>query len=361
MLQPARLPRGPMGSYQLGAGWRWWRKTVYPGDDGNIFQRFWEPSVENVQEARIVFDRQFPTIIQNPPVLRVRIVERYAEINAGVMMVPYEVAHHGEVLMVWYGPPGPEWEPLGGNTCSPGEYIFDQIAEQRGRGMYGDDLRQTSTMDRDSREQRWESGMGMLEWPHEAAMPYLGQFMDQMSIEALDEALQRRYDAVGQTRLSEVYGGQLDDVLSAWQQFNRSARAAREEYADRGLLSPNEIRRREGLPPAPAPQPRVRPGGLYGDPRELDMDARPEQAVVDEIDRLVNEQMRQRMDDYSRDFTERCEHCGEAWHGLPGTGATDSYDHGLGEKGCPGAFADEEEVAAWRAKRYPTPPKDMPF
>jgi hypothetical protein len=67
-----------------------------------------------------------------------------------------------------------------------------------------------------------------------------------------------------------------------------------------GIMSPNEIREREGLPPIP--------------PRN---NVLPEQDVVDEIDRLVNEQVAPGpRDDYRVNRYPKCAKCHHDWHGI---------------------------------------------
>lgn len=63
----------------------------------------------------------------------------------------------------------------------------------------------------------------------------------------------------------------------------------------------------------------------------------PERRVIDVIDQLVDEQLRQTPDDYEAPYSEVCELCGYEWHGVA---------NGLG---CPGAFATEQQLDAWRA------------
>jgi hypothetical protein len=75
----------------------------------------------------------------------------------------------------------------------------------------------------------------------------------------------------------------------------------------------------------------------------------PETAVIDAIGALVAESLlAQRMDDYNRPWTERCEHCHHQWHGLrcstPGTFAGCL---------CPGAFATDEEIRAFKNPPLP--------
>jgi hypothetical protein len=67
------------------------------------------------------------------------------------------------------------------------------------------------------------------------------------------------------------------------------------------------------------------------------MNENPEQAVIDQIDQLVNESLAHGpTDDYERDYQERCDTCMGEWHGLPSP-----YD------GCPSAYATPEQHAEY--------------
>ena len=67
----------------------------------------------------------------------------------------------------------------------------------------------------------------------------------------------------------------------------------------------------------------------------------PEQAVIDQIDALVNESLAHGpTDDYARPYQERCDTCYGEWHGLP------AY-------GCPGAYATPEQHAEYLQSHRP--------
>ena len=71
----------------------------------------------------------------------------------------------------------------------------------------------------------------------------------------------------------------------------------------------------------------------------------------DEIDRLVDEQLSTGAR-YSSRNEDRCMLCGGYFHGLPADGA-DNIDYVASasrRRGCPGAFADEQAKADWRAR-----------
>ena len=65
----------------------------------------------------------------------------------------------------------------------------------------------------------------------------------------------------------------------------------------------------------------------------------PEDAVIDAIDQLVDEQLAGGpVDDYSVDRYDRCRHCKQGWHGLPN------------DVGCPGAHARGYQIREWKRK-----------
>lgn len=71
----------------------------------------------------------------------------------------------------------------------------------------------------------------------------------------------------------------------------------------------------------------------------------PEDDVLDAIDELVQDSLDHGpTDDYDRDWLVRCDHCPGEWHGLASE-----------FNGCPGAFASDDEVMAWKAARDATP------
>jgi hypothetical protein len=61
----------------------------------------------------------------------------------------------------------------------------------------------------------------------------------------------------------------------------------------------------------------------------------------------------------------QCDICGGEWHGLPGTGpaqfvvsgplGAEGYEQigNGGRPGCPGAYATEQQIDAWRASQHP--------
>lgn len=76
-------------------------------------------------------------------------------------------------------------------------------------------------------------------------------------------------------------------------------------------------------------------------PARATMTENPEQAVIDQIDALVNESLAHGpTDDYARPWQERCDTCYGEWHGLPAFG-------------CPGAYATPEQHAEYLQSHRP--------
>lgn len=86
---------------------------------------------------------------------------------------------------------------------------------------------------------------------------------------------------------------------------------------------------------------------------DLDRLRRPEQNVLDAIEELVNDQLQHEASGYDHNINQdRCELCGGQWHGLTGTGSGDHGTDPVTAHGCPGAFATDDEIRAWQARRH---------
>lgn len=76
----------------------------------------------------------------------------------------------------------------------------------------------------------------------------------------------------------------------------------------------------------------------------------PEDAVIDAIDQLVDEQLAGGpVDDYSVDRYDRCRHCKQGWHGLPN------------DVGCPGVHARGYQIREWKRKLLAHPCARQPY
>jgi hypothetical protein len=92
---------------------------------------------------------------------------------------------------------------------------------------------------------------------------------------------------------------------------------------------------------------------------------RPERHVIDAIDALVDEQLAHPEQFRVVHDHRQCDICGGEWHGLPGTGpaqfvvsgplGAEGYEQigNGGRPGCPGAYATEQQIDAWRASQHP--------
>lgn len=84
-------------------------------------------------------------------------------------------------------------------------------------------------------------------------------------------------------------------------------------------------------------------------PARATMTENPEQAVIDQIDALVNESLAHGpTDDYERDYQERCDLCAAEWHGL-------AHEY----NGCPGAHATPEQREEYLHKPHMT--REWPY
>jgi hypothetical protein len=80
----------------------------------------------------------------------------------------------------------------------------------------------------------------------------------------------------------------------------------------------------------------------------------PEDGVIDVIDQLVNEQLRQESSGYDHNINQdRCTLCGGDWHGtaVPGDARSVARLDRQRAPGCPGAFASDEQRGQWKARQ----------
>jgi hypothetical protein len=345
---------------------------------GDIIQRY-EPSRDDIQTAILEFEDGYPdTEITDPPVMRVVTVNEIRDFGSPLRSAMLD-SSTTEALIVWNGSPGPDWQPLPGNTCRPGEYEIVTLSNRS----------EERSSWRDAYEARWSSDQRRLQWPPQRAT--------QRRPLTVAEAEQALRDV---SRTVQVYRGQLDDTVLAFERFEEAARINREQvqqlYAvpPEILLTPPPRPRRQPLPPQtarvawnpdgsrtytfdaptgtydavvfqdgtevpfptitmasqgqvivtvsadntviPDSQPRLR--RALGDPnraRYARVDTRweaspaltdprlnPEKKVLDSIEELVNDQITRAaprgvpLDDYDTDRYPECKECGHDWHGL---------------------------------------------
>jgi hypothetical protein len=337
LLRPHELPRYPRNSELLHGDWHWWKMRLPVGDQPvHAADR-----PDDIEEASVTFNRSRDpdTTLLNPPAFRMITTRRVTEFPD--LQRRFVDSERIDCYVVWWGCPGLDWYALPGNTCHPGDYQISDRTEIQG---CPDPRRLLSERTRDAElhEIRFHSGQPLLSWPHTIdfteAVPLnreqiaaafgipaelLATMLSPNTVRRL-EGLTPLYEGpVTVSRQPQMPRYTVDDTLTAFQR-----------YAD------------------PARLREFPPGSRYNrrrDPRRAPKTGNDEQEVLDAIDELVNEQLDSGpRDDYARDYVERCPVCGEGWHGLTGTGGMDQFGHSLGAAGCPGAFADEEEIKQWR-------------
>jgi hypothetical protein len=356
--------------------WRWWHTRAYDNHEhGHLCaQQFtgdiWRPARQQPHEDRVTltFGRDWEAVVlTDPPSMRFLTVEEWPDIAWGdpLRSTRMEPRRYMDVWVVWHECPGPDWHMAGDmsfrmSTCRPGDYRIDTCA-----GDHHELLRQREQQRRDFDHRFYGDPSRTLQWPLRPTIRDGRRMAIDLSDHSDVRCLQcRRYMPASdvsralQLHLQDAYGGVLCDGCA--------------HMLRRGHMTVNEIRLREGLPPlqpvadevtvVPA-NPSYAPGGVVGGGGEQDPRCRPEQHVLDRIEELVNEQVTRTRSGYDHNINqEHCPVCGRNWHGLPGDGRFDVIAEGTpgaesyrpagngGAKGCPGAFADEDEIAAWRAK-----------
>jgi hypothetical protein len=289
------------GRVLLPEPWHWWRTRIR--DD--LIQRY--NHHENLDEYSLLFNFDFDQAeIIDPPVMRViGQAPDYEDVNFGRAAVRTLVVRgqRRECELVWWEQPGPSWLLLPGNTCELGEYLIADMSRRERAERTGDCL-----------ATEWDSRMRYLNWPP------IGDTFE-------------RTRAMNREEIARIYGipGALLGVVEVrdWSE-NLIGVLQEPRYSD-----PARNNR--------LPDQRV---------SKTSKTANAEQPVLDEIDRLVNEQLGQEASGYDHNINqERCPVCGYGWHGLTGTGGLDQTGALLGAMGCPGAFADAEEIKQWHARQ----------
>jgi hypothetical protein len=163
VLHPNALPRRAEGPRALHGEWAWWHKRV----QGTVTQTY-QPNPTDIREAVITFEPEADLELVDPPVLRVAVQRRYRT----PFDSPYDWSRRPrrfldssttEVLIVWWGRPGPFWTQLPGTTCRPGEYEITELT--------GEQERDQNRAWADAYEGRWEVDMRRLVWPLTPARP----------------------------------------------------------------------------------------------------------------------------------------------------------------------------------------------
>jgi hypothetical protein len=372
VLHPAITSAQYIGSpVLLRAPWRWWHTRAYDNQDGYLCDQQFTGGVEQPpqpqDEVTLTFGRDWDAVVlTDPPSMRVLTVQEWPDIAWGDPLRSIRAPRqHMDVSVVWHECPGADWHTddlFLPPTCRPGDYRIDSCAGDR-----HDLLRQREQQRRDFDHRFYGDPRRALQWPLHPTIRGGRRMPIDLSDHADVRCLQcRRYmppsdvSRALQLHLQDAaaYGGVLCDECA--------------HMLRRGYVTVNEMRMRDGLPPlqvaadevtvVPA-NPSYAPGGVVGGGGGQDPRCRPEQHVLDRIEELVNEQVTRTRSGYDHNINqEHCPVCGRNWHGLPGDGRFDVIAEGTpgaesyrpagngGAKGCPGAFADEDEIAAWRAK-----------
>lgn len=372
-MEPRVLPRFPAGPQELRPPWRWWRHKLRPCPDGAMFhQETWGadmPTGGPIERYSIHFDLLNMYEIINPPSMFLTTTTPEYETIYGI---DRELMTRGETVecdVVWYERPGELWHELPGNTCRPGEYEI-RMVDRRSR-----DYNTVSTA------RRYESEMPPLYWRSttlerlgEDALtvgenavravaaaygipgPMVGAaFGDPSRVPAtampgprLEDQLSQIMDAIRQyqgtrrQRPTTVIMNQED-----WELLRRDVMRDQElDWLLDGLYARAEsrmtcdsifglqIRAERNMPrgrilvvgdtdfagqmPAPIMPPTLFDGMVTPHPMSPSKSpVLPEAELVDEIDRLVNEQVRVGpVDDYNVDRYPKCPHCNHSWHGI---------------------------------------------
>lgn len=357
VLHPPPVPSGIHGGrVLLQPPWTWWATGPRPDADGHLFRYTWCDTTEYTVE----FGPGSEVLIDPPSM---HILEEYEDIySLGDMSTPLrELRVSASVELVWHRQPGPRWRPLPYHTCVPGEYRQDR----GGRA----DLRHPLDYD------MFYQTMPILQWP-------ITETADPVPVLTVDEI--RRMEGLGPAPTS------IDDYLQRIIQGNRDYEVQHRRRAVAVLISPEDYRRLLTMAdPVNRPlvfydpanphatifglqvrqEPNLPPGRIivvgpeglpnFGDPlrgrvvriaadhipgldasrimsgtfssgvitgRDIPFSpavipqshlVNPEDRVLDEIDKLVNEQVRPGpVDDYHVNRYPKCKHCRHDWHGI---------------------------------------------
>lgn len=368
VLHPAITAAAYTGSpVLLRPPWRWWHTRAHDNHEhGHLWEQLYTGELERPAQPQdqitLTFGRDWDTVVlTDPPSMRALTVQEWPDIARGDPQRSMRASRdYMEMSVVWHECPGPDWH--GGDmlrpvTCRPGDYRLDSCAGDRHELLR---QRHEQEQRRDFDHRFYGPGQA-LQWPLRPTirggrrMPIdLSDLSGVLCLQCRRSMSPLDVSRALQLHLQDAHGG---GVLC-----DECANLLR-----RGHLTVNEVRMREGLPPlqaeyqggrAPVFQQETVGGGGQQDPR-----CRPEQRVLDDIEELVNEELTQTRSGYDHNISqEHCPVCGRNWHGLPGDGKFGVVAEGTpgaesypaagngGAKGCPGAFADEDEIAAWRAE-----------
>lgn len=285
VLHPPLLPRyGPEGgsAVLLGEPWAWWRVRVTT--DAMIR---YEPSFpDSIEECVVEFGGD--GTITDPPAMHLVTEVSYTDIWGGAIPRTLMDRYYVYCEVVWHEQPGPEWRQWPRRTCRPGDYFHGTV-------QIGSDEHRRLNADSDV---HWERGLSpYLHWPLPQFPRDQGALLGP-GLHAVVEALREIPPLNVGLWLPET--GMVDDD-----------RLRREGWVDFGHIDENGLQVRAV---------ETWGGDVIGfHERRVarSPNVKPESEVIDEIDRLVNDQVRYGpRDDYQADRYDKCDDCGHDWHGL---------------------------------------------
>jgi hypothetical protein len=355
VLHPREVSRyGPMGGPQvmLPAPWMWWETRV-----STQLEIRWEPERDDIETYIVTFgpdgDR---VVLTDPPSLFLINIQQYDDVLGCDFERSLLTASYLTARVVWHTCPGAHWQPVPHVlTCRPGWYQQDSHA-------YGPRQR----YDREA----WNGTIPFYERTPTLDWPMNPTIVDGQAIHSTTSAercrqcqryiplwtsaaveagdprvlceecyrMRRRTNRAPSVEITGpltdeqvlVFDGQrggwtLADIETLRGGFVAARQVLREEIAAlygipgamlAAVMTPDEIREREGLAP-------YEPGDVIAPARGRDVTPwmisaiKPEAELVDEIDRLVNEEIRAGpRDDYNLNLYPRCARCAHQWHGI---------------------------------------------
>jgi len=325
VLHPHFLPR--CGPYVwLPAPWAWWETRTTT----DLVVRHY-PDAIDIREYTVTFGEDGERVmLTDPPAMILLHLRTYQDLWEDVPRTLL-MSDSLSARVVWWQSPGERWRQVPYvPMCRPGEYRHDSFTgtsmevQRRAAAEWGDG------------EIRFGADIPVLQWPMQP-MIVDGQSIGPPSVQIGTAA----HEA------AEVYEGPLDDVSLVQQHMIRRREIAhiydipeeflpanpalgriRDRY-ERIQTTWRAMQDQVGAAEVRVPQETYRSGWRepIGDRITFDeLRARrarygpavlPERDVVDEIDRLVNEELRPGpVDDYETNRYPKCKHCGCDWHGL---------------------------------------------
>ena len=290
----------------LASPWLWWETRVHIAGD-HEYQIRCEPNADDISDYFVTFgpDRDF-VVLTDPPSLFLIHLQEVHDFDDGLAGRTLLTASMLTARVVWWQQPGPGWWPVPQvRTCRPGLYQHD--SQIRGR-----DTREHGRRGRDDWSDAFYEPMPNLDWPLHP-MVIDGQQVGAPSLPLTgDRCRQCQRYMTESERGTDLFGWGGDLIATLQNAFCPDCRRMQA-----AVYTPNEIREREGLVQHPRVHGLARPSHEWVQSQRYGPSILPEQDVVDEIDRLVNEQVRPGpRDDYNADRYPKCVKCPHPWHGL---------------------------------------------